>query len=93
MATLYVSFLGGVQYDVAKSPMGCETLTTSGTSTATTSNPGASIAVVFSEEAHFVNTGPDGWAVASADVGIYVPANVEREIAIGSKDQIAAITA
>jgi hypothetical protein len=92
MATLYVSWLGGVEKYVAKDPLGCTTVTTSGTSAKTSTNPGAAIAVVFSDAAHYVNTGPSASVTATATNGIYVPANVERHIAMNFGDEIAAIT-
>lgn len=94
MATMYVSYLGGVQHFVGKEPISATTITTSG-STAKTSAAapdGASIAVVFSDAAHYVNTGPQASVTAAASNGMYVPANVERHIAINPGDGVAAIT-
>ena len=92
MATLYVSYVGGVQYGVAKSPMGTDTIATSGTSAKSDANTGASVAVVFSDAAHYVAVGPAASVVASAANGIYVPANVQRELALNPGDEVAAIT-
>lgn len=94
MATMYVSFLGGVQYGVAKGPISATTITTSGTSakTAAAAPEEAAIAVVFSDTAHYVNTGPQASVTAAASNGIYVPANIERHLTINAGDGIAAIT-
>lgn len=93
MATLYVSYLAGSQYGVAKSPSGTTTITTSGTTAKSSANTGSAIAVVFSDAAHYVNVGPSASVTASATNGLYVPANTEREFALNSGDEIAAITA
>lgn len=92
MATLYVSWLGGAQYGVAKEPIGSTTVTTSGTSAKTAASSGAGIAVVVSDAAHYVNVGPVTDLVASAANGMYVPANAERHIALNPGDAVAAIT-
>lgn len=94
MATMYVSYLGGVQYGVAKEPLSAVTITTSGTTakTAAAAPAGAAIAVVISDAAHYVNTGPQASVTAAASNGMYVPANVERHIAINAGDGVAAIT-
>jgi uncharacterized RmlC-like cupin family protein len=94
MATLYVSYLGGVQNMVGKEPCGSTTVTTSG-ATAKTSAAApaeAAIAVVISDAAHYVNVGPQASVEASAANGMYVPANVERHLAINAGDGVAAIT-
>lgn len=93
MATLYVSYLAGSQYGVAKGPSGTTTITTSGTTAKSSANPGSAIAVVFSDAAHYVNVGPSASVTASAANGTYVPANIEREFALKADDEIAAITA
>lgn len=92
MATLYVSYLGGVEYSVAKNPMGTTTITTSGTSAKSSANKGASIAIVHSDAAHYVAIGPSASVTASAANGTYVPANTEREFALKFGDEVAAIT-
>ena len=94
MATMYVSYLGGVQYSVAKEPISATTITTSGTTakTAAAAPAEAAIAVVISDAAHYVNTGAQASVTAAASNGMYVPANVERHIAINPGDGIAAIT-
>ena len=94
MATLYVSYLGGVQYMVGKDPMGADPITTSGATakTAAAAPDGATIAVIISDAAHYVNTGPQASVTASAANGMYVPANVERHLAINLGDGVAAIT-
>lgn len=94
MATLRVSYLGGVQYGVAKEPLAYETVDTSASTakTAGAAPAGANIAVVVSDAAHIVNTGPFSTVTAAATNGIYVPANVERHIAINPGDGVAAIT-
>lgn len=94
MANMYVSYLGGVAYGVAKEPIGSEIVVTSGTTAKTAAAaPGAIIAVIFSDTAHYVNTGAFSTVTASAATGIYVPANVERHIALNFGDGVAAITA
>lgn len=94
MATMYVSYLGGVQYMVAKEPIAAVTITTSGTTakTAAAAPPGAAIAVIVSDAAHYVNTGPQASVTAAATNSMYVPANVERHFAINPGDGVAAIT-
>ena len=94
MATLYVSYIGGVQNMVAKDPIGATTVTTSGTTakTGAAAPAGTAIAVVFSDAAHYVNTGPQASVTAAAATSMYVPANVERHIAINPGDGVAAIT-
>lgn len=94
MATLHVSYLGGVQYLVAKDPLGAVTVTTSGTTakTAAAAPAGAAIAVIVSDAAHYVNTGPQATVTAAATNSMYVPANAERHIAINPGDGVAAIT-
>jgi len=94
MATLYVSYLSGVQFGVAKDPLAAVTVTTSGSTakTAVAAPDGAAIAVVFSDAAHYVNTGPQASVTAAASNSMYVPANTERHIAINPGDGVAAIT-
>ena len=94
MATMYVSYLGGVSLEVAKEPISSVTITTSGTTakTAAAAPDTAAIAVVVSDAAHYVNTGPQDSVTAAASNGIYVPANVERHLAINAGDGVAAIT-
>lgn len=94
MATMYVSYLGGVQYGVAREPLATVTITTSGTTakTAAAAPAGAAIAVVFSDAPHYVNTGPQAGVEAADTSGMFVPANVERHIAINPGDGVAAIT-
>lgn len=94
MATMYVSYLGGVQFGVAKDPVSATTITTSGTTakTGAAAPADAMIAVVVSDTAHYVNTGPQATVEAAASNGMYVPANVERHIAINPGDGVAAIT-
>lgn len=96
MATLYVSYVVGVDKEVADGVVGSETVTTSGTSAQTGVIPKhAGIAILFSDTAHYVTIGND--PTAAAGNSIYVPANVQREIRIrnyGSQTlKIAAITA
>jgi hypothetical protein len=95
MATAYVSYLGGVAYSVAKEPIAAVTITTSGTTakTADAAPSNATIAVFFSDAAHYVNTGPQADVTAAAMNGIYVPANIERHLVINPGDGVAAITA
>lgn len=94
MATMYVSYLGGVQHGVAKEPIGSTTITTSGTSAKTGSAPpsGTAIAVVVSDAAHYVNVGTFASVTAAASTGMYVPANVERHLSINPGEGVAAIT-
>ena len=94
MATLQVSYVGGVEKGVAKGIIGGTTITTSG-ATAKTSSAApleAGIVVVFSDAAHRVVNGPQATVEASATTGLYVPANVERHFTIKAGDGIAAIT-
>jgi hypothetical protein len=95
MATLFISFIGGVENGVASKVLGSATVTTSGTSakTATAAPTGASIAIVVSDAAHYVAFGPQATVTAAAANGIYVPANIERHVAINAGNGIAAITA
>jgi hypothetical protein len=94
MATLYVSYIGGVQDMVAKDPISTVTVTTSGSTakTAAAAPDEAKIAVIFSDAAHYVNTGAQASVTAAASNGIYVPANTERHLRINPGDGIAAIT-
>jgi len=96
MATLYVSYLGGVEKQVAYDIVGSETITTSGTSAQSAAIPQhAGIAVFYSDTAHYVLTGTN--PTATATTGLYIPANFAREISIkngkGNTLKIAAITA
>ena len=94
MATLTVSYLGGAQFGVAKTPLGTVSITTGGTSakTAAAAPAGAAIAVLHSDAAHYVNTGPQASVTAAAGTGFLLRAGVEREFAINAGDGIAAIT-
>lgn len=92
MADLRVSYIGGVESGVAKEPMGSQTVTTSGVSAKSNTNPGAGIAVVFSDTAHWINTGPAASVTATATNGMFLPANVERHLALNVGDEVAAIT-
>ena len=92
MADLRVSYIGGVESGVAKEPMGSQTVTTSGTSAKSNTNPGAGIVVVFSDAAHWINIGPAASVTATATNGMYLPANVERHLALGAGEEVAAIT-
>ena len=89
MATLHVSFCSAVQYGVANDPSAYEAVTTSGTNAATTNNPGAPIAFLFSDAAHFVNIG----AAATSSNGFYLPANTLVPFALDNGEEINAITA
>lgn len=94
MPTMYVSYLGGVQNLVGKEPISATTITTSGTTakTAAAAPAEAAIAVIVSDTAHYVNVGPQASVTAAASNGMYVPANVERHLAINPGDGVAAIT-
>lgn len=74
MATLYVSYIGAVENGVSASPLGCETVTTSGTSAQATGNAGAACIMLYSDAAHYVTFGAN--PTATATNGIYVPASV-----------------
>jgi hypothetical protein len=91
---MYVSYLGGVQHMVGKEPISATTITTSGVSakTGAAAPAEASIAVIISDAAHYVNVGPFASVTAAASNGMYVPANVERHLAINPGDGVAAIT-
>ena len=95
MPTMYVSYLGGVQYGVGKDPISATTITTSGTTakTAAAAPAAAAVAVVISDAAHYVAVGPQATITAAASNGIYVPANTERHSALDPGEGIAAITA
>lgn len=89
MATLYVSWLGGAVLNCAVDPVKGETVTTSGTSAQSGVNPGGRVAQLYSDTAHYVMTGSD--PTASADNGLYVPANAIYWLSVGSRQRIAAI--
>lgn len=96
MATLYVSYLGGVDKMVADSIVGSTTITTSGTSAQSGTIPkNVGIVVLFSDTAHYVTVGNDPTAAAANS--IYVPASFTREIRVqngyGVDLKVAAITA
>jgi hypothetical protein len=90
MATLYVSWLGGAVLNCAVDPIKSETVTTSGTSAQSGANPGARVAQLRSDAAHYVTTGGD--PTATAGKSVYVPANETYYLAVGSNQKIAAIT-
>ena len=94
MPTVFVSYVAGVQNMIAKEPCGAVTITTSATSakTASAAPAEAAIAVIVSDAAHYVNTGPQATVTASAANGMYVPANAERHLVINAGDGVAAIT-
>lgn len=94
MATMYVSYIGGAYLGVATTPISAVTITTSGSTakTAAAAPAEARIAIVVSDAAHYVNTGPQDTVTAAASNGIYVPANVERHLIINPGDGVAAIT-
>jgi hypothetical protein len=92
MASLYVSFYGGVDYGVASRPSGSEVVTTSGTSAKTSGNDGGVVASVFSDAAHYVNVGPSASVTAAAGTSAYVPANTLVWLKLTQGDEIAAIT-
>lgn len=96
MATLYVSYFGGVDKQVAADPIKSETVTTSTTTAATGAIPsGAVVASLFSDTAHYVTIGTDTPTAAITN-SFYLPANTVREIRTFNGDgvarKIAAIT-
>lgn len=94
MSTMRVSYLGGVAYGVAKEPIATElidTNTSTPVKTAAAAPLSATIAVVWSDTAHIVNTGAFADVTAAATNGIFVPANSERHLAINRGDGVAAL--
>lgn len=97
MATLYVSYFGAVDKDVAADPIKAETVTTSGTSAASGAIPdGAMIAKVQSDVAHYVTIGT-GTPTAAATNSVYVGANevlwLRVQTSSRAAKKVAAITA
>lgn len=90
MATLYVSWIGGVSNNCAREPIKSETVTTSGTSAQSGANPSGAIVQLFSDAAHYVDVGSDPTATAAN--GVYVPASTLYHIAVPDGVKIAAIT-
>ncbi|WP_230280265.1 hypothetical protein [Croceicoccus sp. Ery15] len=74
MASLIISYYGGVSNHCASSPLKSETVTTSGTSAQSTANTsGAAVASLFSDTAHYFTIADN--PTASAANGVYLPAN------------------
>ncbi len=93
MPTMYVSWIGGVESQVASTPISSNTLTTSAVSVKTSTAPAnATMAVVFGDAPHYVAVGPQASVTAASTSGIFVPANFERHIAINPGDAVAART-
>lgn len=92
MADLYVSYYSGVQYGVGKGPAGTDVVSTSGTSEKSTDNDGSPVVSVFSDAAHYVNTGPSASVTATIGTGVYLPANTLLWLALNPGDEVAAIT-
>ena len=96
MATLYINYFGGAQFGVASGIGGNTTITTSGTSAASSAIPGGTqIVGVSSDVAHYVTVGT-GTPTAIAGAGFYLPAGGTREFRVDSSGaalKIAAITA
>ena len=90
MATLYVSWIGGVSEGVAFGPVKSETVTTSGTSAKSGANPACKIVRLHSDAAHYVAVGDEPTATSAN--GVYVPANIPFDLAITNGKKIAAIT-
>lgn len=90
MATLYVSWLGGVVGPIGREPIKSETVTTSGTSAASSTNNDASVVQLFSDAAHYVDVGAN--PTATATNGTYVPANTLYWLSVPAGVKIAAIT-
>ena len=90
MATLYVSWLGGVSKGVGLSPVKSETVTTSATSAQSGANPAAEVVQLFSTGAHYVAVGTEPTATTAN--GVYVPANTLYNLAVPNGRKIAAIT-
>lgn len=92
MATLYVSYCAGFSAGKIVGPKGTAILTTNGvTSERTSSTPGATMAVIHSDTAHYVNVGPAGAVTAAQSTGVYVPANLTLGIALLPNYEVAAI--
>lgn len=90
MATLYVSWIGGVVSNCAQEPVKSETVTTSGTSAQSGANPAGAVVQLFSDAAHYVDVGSDPTATAAN--GVYVPANQVYHLSVPNGAKIAAIT-
>lgn len=94
MASLIISYYGGVSNQCASSPILSETVTTSGTSAQSAANTaGAAVASLFSDAAHYFTIGDNPTAAAANSV--YLPAStlvwVDLKDAVTAK--FAAITA
>ena len=82
MATLYISYWGHVERNVAGDPIKSETLTTSTTSGLAAAIPaGAVVATVYSPDADHVVTKGSGSPTAAIGAGSFVlPSGAERDI-------------
>lgn len=99
MATLLISLFGNVDKECAGSPLGTVSLSTSGTSAATSAlNVRAVVAAFYSDTAHYVAIGGDGDTLtASASNGFYLPASTlywqRFYVATGQAVKVSAVTA
>lgn len=93
MATLYISYYGGVQNDCASEPLKSETVTTSTSSAQSSANSnGAAVASLWSDTAHYVAIGSN--PTATATNGFYLPASTLfwLDLRDNLSDKFAAIT-
>lgn len=91
MATLYISRYAGVSHNCGQDPMGTQALTTSGTSAQSTANTnGASVAMLFSDVAHYVTEGSDPTATTANSV--LVPGGVPIWLRLTMGHKLAALT-
>lgn len=93
MASLYISYFGGVENNCAARPAKSETVTTSGTSAQGAVNTdGAAVVSLFSTAAHWVTVGSN--PTATATNGFYLPASTLMWLDMdGLGNRLAAITA
>lgn len=94
MASLIISYYGGVENHCAAAPLGSETVTTSGVSAQGAANTeGAAVASLWSTAAHYVTVGANPTAAAANS--FYLPASTVMWIDLRPNltDKIAAITA
>lgn len=91
MASLYISYFGGVADECARSPLGSEVVTTSATSAQSTANPeGGIVAMLFSDTAHYIAEGANPTAAAGS--GVYLPASTALWLSVKGGYKLAAIT-
>ncbi|MEM8616613.1 MAG: hypothetical protein AAGF20_06725 [Pseudomonadota bacterium] len=94
MATMNVSWLGGVDREVGVTPKGGDDVTTNapGGATVRVENPGGLIAQMFSDAPHYVAVGDNTTNVAS-DNRVYVPASQTYWLRVDNGQFLCAIEA